>query len=117
MNNLSSIHVQKSRVVLTVRGTGDWHHLMARRTKCVLSWLLFAVRCEWELSGGWVVHQPALSIPVNEHRPIEVLHTAPMSQHKPPEVPLFSLMNFVLLEKETLKGKSLVKEGLSLWVS
>lgn len=117
MNNLSTVQVQKSRVALTVRGTGDWHHLMARRTRCVLSWLLFAVRCEWELSNGWVTHQPALSIPVNEHRAFEVFHTAPTSQHKPPEVPLFSPTNFVLLEKETLKGKSLVKEGLSPWVS
>lgn len=76
-----------------------------------MSWLGFAVRCDWELSGGWVVllwKNPEL---------FEVLNTAPTSHHKPLEVPLFSPMSFVLLEKETLRGKSLVKEGLSPWVS
>lgn len=55
----------------------------------------------------------ALSIPVKEHRAIEVLH----KPSETPEIPLFSPMSFALLEKETLTGKSLVKEGLSPWVS
>lgn len=73
-----------------------------------------AMRCGWELSDSWVVHQPALSIPVKEHRAVEVLHTAPTSHHKPLKPLWFPPMSFILLEKETLKAKSLVKEGLRL---
>jgi len=50
---------------------------------------------------------------VKEHRAVNALRTAPTSQRQPPEVLPFSSFNFVLpAKKETLKGNSLVKEGL-----
>lgn len=58
------------------------------------------MRCRWGLSNSQVAHQPALSIPVNEHRAIKALHTAPTSQHKPPEVPPFSPRYFCIAGEE-----------------
>lgn len=64
-----------------MRGTGDWHLLMVRRTRCVLAWLCYEV---WLGIGWWLGCTPACSEhPCERAQSWEVLHTAPTNHHKP----------------------------------